>query len=533
MIKNIVIVGGGFAGWYTAASVKHNSPDTNITVIDTDKVARLSVGETLGWSSPYDWKNNLGLEDDRMLMWETGATYKYGIHVNDFWDNDKNFSYGKFFNLKVSSLSKFYSGFDYPDYHEPWNESIDDIGVQEAWMTINKDSSKNFSDYTNEINDTGYFASSPSAPYNKNNQYILRNQEGWSYHIDAEQSVRFIRDLAYQRNVVHISSAVVDIRYNNDGIQSLLLDDGNTITADMFIDCSGFHRVLSKNNPTWVAAGSEYCNSAWVCPAKYLNPEQEMHGGTDIFGEDYGWRFRIGLYHRHGNGYVFNSNIVNEEVPLAKLSALTVGSRIADPRLIKWQPGWYSEPWHKNVISIGIAANFVDPYDAPTFELHNWALKTLFELLNSNRSMDELSTEYNRQQSINAEERMTRLWFNFGLSKRTGEFWDSRRQMLVEKNLTEKIYDLLNDGSHFSTRLKHFWKQMYYRMIMATDTDRTKLNLKTMSITDTKMAKAFFDYTRARNEYIKTQKWPNYYEWLKENRFNGQTHNEVYERLSQ
>jgi hypothetical protein len=146
MIKNIVIVGGGFAGWYTAASVKHNSPDTNITVIDTDKVARLSVGETLGWSSPYDWKNNLGLEDDRMLMWETGATYKYGINVNDFWDNDKNFSYGKFFNLKVSSLSKFYSGFDYPDYHEPWNESIDDIGVQEAWMTINKDSSKNFSE---------------------------------------------------------------------------------------------------------------------------------------------------------------------------------------------------------------------------------------------------------------------------------------------------------------------------------------------------------------------------------------------------
>ena len=76
MIKNVVIVGGGFASWYTAASLKNNFSDLSITVIDTDKFPRLGVGETLGWSAPYDWKKHLGITDDRMLMYSTGAVYK-------------------------------------------------------------------------------------------------------------------------------------------------------------------------------------------------------------------------------------------------------------------------------------------------------------------------------------------------------------------------------------------------------------------------------------------------------------------------
>ena len=83
MIKTVAIIGGGFAAWYTACSLRNNHPDISLTVIDSDRHPRLGVGETLGWSAPYDWRRNLGIQDDRLLMWNTGAIYKYGINVED------------------------------------------------------------------------------------------------------------------------------------------------------------------------------------------------------------------------------------------------------------------------------------------------------------------------------------------------------------------------------------------------------------------------------------------------------------------
>ena len=519
-INTICIVGGGFAGWYTAAALRHNFPNIKLTVIDSDKHARLGVGETLGWSAPYDWKKLLGLKDDRMLMWRTGAIYKYGLTVNNFWKDNSSYSYGKFHNVKVNALSKFYGEFDYPEYFEPWSKREGEVGVQQAWMNIR---SGNFDDYIAELNESSHFVANPVAPYNAEDRYVLRPNDGYSYHIDAEQTVGFLKELSIGDHCEHVNQTVVDF---DNGV---VLADNRKLTADLYIDASGFKRVLiSCVNDTWHDMGDEYNNCAWVCPSSYTDPTKEMSGGTDLYGEDHGWRFKVKLYHRIGNGYIFNSNMVDPAVPLERLLDVTT-NRLVEPRLLGWSPGYYTKTWvNQNVVALGISAGFVDPYDAPTCDIHSRALEDLFASLALD-DIDSARTQFNKNQSIVVEERNLRLKYNFGLSHRSGAWWESRRNMIDMQELESII-----NGEHkdIDDRLRYKWYQMYYRMCMACDVDSSHFKPIEINSDDRQMAQAFFNYNRARNQYISKQQWPNYYEWLKSNRFNGYSSDEMLKKLN-
>lgn len=535
MIKNIVIVGGGFAGWYTAAAIKNNCPDIHITIIDSDLHPRLGVGETLGFSAPYDWKRLLNLKDDRMLMWRTGSVYKYGTTAKNFYADGMDISYGKFFNLKIKSLAKFYGEFDYPEFYEPWSKKPGDVGVQQAWLSINKLNDKNIYDYIQEVNEASHFVKNALAPYDQDNRYILRPAEGWSYQIDAEQMVALLKDIAFENNINinHISSAVADVVLKDQSqCDHLLLANGQKLSADLFIDATGNARVLMKRseNNTWTNMGSEYCNSAWVTPTRYIDPAKELVGATEFTGEDWGWRFKIGLYHRQGNGYIFNSNMIDPTVPLDHITKVTEGRRLADPRLIQWTPGYYQEPWQGNILALGISSHLIDPFDAPTFDVQSRALTDLVELLKTTGS--DVASKFNAQNKLVVEERNIRLRMTFGLSRRTGEFWDSRRSLLSKHHSLDDLKDILNGKrKDLEGRLPHFWHQMYYRLCMAAGIDRSTIETESLIDSDRAMAESFFAYNRARNQYIAQQSWPNYYEWLKQNRFNGRSSNEILAEL--
>jgi len=527
MIKNIVIVGGGFGGWFTAAAFKHNMPDVQVVVVDSDKHPRLGVGETLGWSSPYDWKRLLGLEDDRMLMWRTGAIYKYGATMHNFWHDNKSFSSGKFFNLKVSALTKLYGEFDYPDFFEHWSKQPGDVGVQQAWMAINKHSNKTYDDYIDELNETKHFVTNPLAPYDSRNSYVLRPAEGWSYHIDAEQTVEFLKELALAGNTTHVSSPVLAADLDaNGGIQTLHLENGDALCADLFVDATGFARVLMKHAPndSWKPA-PDYANSAWVVPTRYKDPAKEMCGSTDLYGEDHGWRFKVRLYHRVGNGYIFDSNDTDPEIVKQRLLELTEGTRLDEPRLIKWNPGHYHTAWQNNVLPLGVAAAFVEPYDAPSFDIHGRSLEDLFNVLKGT-DIAQARDDFNRQHALVVEERNLRLLFIFGISKRQGAFWDKRRSFVAER--MQDLQDIVNEKrKDIDSRLTHFYHQIYFSMILAAGLDRLQFETVEMTSADRTMAESFFAYNRARNEYVAQKNWPNNYEWLKQNRFNGKTSDEI------
>jgi hypothetical protein len=223
--------------------------------------------------------------------------------------------------------------------------------------------------------------------------------------------------------------------------------------------------------------------------------------------------------------------MTNPDIPLQKILAVTDGTRLADPKLIKWTPGQYQEHWVGNVIGMGISTNFVDPHDAPSFDIHSRALESLLSAFRKPNLTDARSY-FNYMQQLTTEERHLRLIFNFGLSKRSGAYWDSRRDLVHKNDLYKELHNIVNETrTDIETKLKYFWQNMYIRMMVMADTDRTEFDFPTVSANDAEMAQAFFAYNRQRNKYISQQQWPNNYQWLRANRFDGKSSQEILNEL--
>jgi tryptophan halogenase len=536
MIKKIVIVGGGFGGWFTVASLQHHLPEVEIVIIDSQAHATIGVGEATGFDGHLIFERMLGIADDRDFLRKTGAIYKYGVRAFDFYDNDVLNCWGKIHNYKLSSLVNFNNSFDYQDFYEPWNRQADDRGMLLTWLDFNKNSNKTLNDMLSETTEQNHFLENPCAPYLADGRYLFRKKQGIAYHLDAEKTIGYLKDLVYSRNhnnLTHINSAVVDIEANNKNITQVTLENGAKITADLFLDVSGLKRVLMSkcNNDSWVAGGAETANASWVCPSKYVDPEKEMIGASEFHGEDFGWRFRIRLYHRQGNGYVFNRNLVDPEIPKQRLIEVVGNTRLAEPKLIQWEPGYFSHPWQGNVVPLGMSAGFMDPYDAPTIDAHSKGLDDIIELIKNNNT--DPSGKYNQLRAITSEERQLRMDLTFGLSRRSGMFWDQYRKKAQEENLVGKIKELvLEQRPDLESRMPWYWHHMYIRIARGTGLDVSTWEFPTLSTEDKLMAQAFFEYTKNRNQYIKSQAWPNYYDWIKDYIYNGLSDKEILQELN-
>ena len=536
MIKKIVIVGGGFAGWYTAATLQYNTK-AEILLIDSDKHPTIGVGETTGWSASIDFSRLVGIKDNYEFMRETGAIYKYGVRAVDFFQDNQTHQWGKFPNLKVSSLVNFYNKFDYIDFEEPGNHKDGDIGITMAWLAMNKGKNKTYQDFALEAGEQEHFISTPVAPFMHDNRLVINREQGMAYNIDAEKTSAYLKSLVLSRNTGSfkwITNTVTQVNLNVNGdIDNLKLEDGTQIQADLFIDASGLRRVLmnSSSNDSWEASSDQYCNAAWVVPSQYTDPEKDMFGISEFFGEDWGWRFKVRLYHRIGNGYVFNTNQVDPEIPLQKILDITQGTRFVEPRLIKWNPGQFKNPWQGNLLPLGMSSEFIDPYDAPTFDAHGRALEDLVKIINE--PPENCQAYYNKLRSLTKEERVLRLNLTFGVSQRRGPFWDSRRAMAKEGDYLGEIKKIvLGQRTDLESRMPWHWHHMYIRNCLAAGVDMSSWEFPEISESDRAMVESFFEYNRARNQYISQQPWTGHYQWLKKNIFNNSSNQEILAKLN-
>jgi pimeloyl-ACP methyl ester carboxylesterase len=157
MIKKVVIVGGGFGGWFTVASLQHHLPEVEIVIIDSQAHATIGVGEATGFDGHLIFERMLGISDDRDFLRKTGAIYKYGVRAFNFYDNDVLNCWGKIHNYKLSSLVNFNNSFDYQDFYEPWNRQANDRGMLLTWLDLNKDSDKTLNNMLLETTEQNHF----------------------------------------------------------------------------------------------------------------------------------------------------------------------------------------------------------------------------------------------------------------------------------------------------------------------------------------------------------------------------------------
>ena len=353
-IKNIVIVGGGTAGWMAAAALTRilPHPDINIRLIESEQIGTVGVGEATIPHIKY-FNELLGLRENEFVK-KTNATFKLGIEFVD-WDQR-----GK-------------------AYIHPFGEygmDMEGVRFHHYWLRHKALGNQNSVDSYN-LQIMAARAGKFQRPQNIQNSPL--SKIAYAFHFDATLYARFMRGFAEARGVKRTEGKVVNINQNSETgfVESLNLEDGQTISGEFFIDCTGFLGLLIEKT---LKSGFEDwsdvlpCNRAvTVGSEKIVDPIPY----TRSTAKTAGWQWRIPLQSRTGNGYVYCSDYINDDEAAATLLAGLDAEPLGDPRILKFKTGVRKEPWKKNVLSLGLAAGFMEPLESTSIHLIQTAIARL------------------------------------------------------------------------------------------------------------------------------------------------------------
>ena len=327
---------------------------------------------------------------------------------------------------------------------------------------------------------------------------------------------------------------LVDILKDEDGyVNKLVLEKRGKVTSDLFIDCSGFHRLIMKTMAVdWEPITQQPTQSAWVAPIKYNDPHKEMKPYTQSYAVKSGWNFIITLYSRMGSGYVFDSGSEDPDKAREDFIKYWDGYEfIRDPRLIQWEQGCYKSLWEKNVIGIGMAQGFIDPMEANIIFMAQTSLQLIDAAL---RKYKQRVVPHITKKSFSREIHRVRdqiddfIAFHFGLSKRRDTpFWKKWGEYGLQYNQPIRNWDEYKRSNNFLGRsffidTQYADQQMYLNQ---------EVNLSGLDI-DPKLlplAKIDYEYRQKKNKEI-AKLAPNVYDWSRQYLHEGATSSEILEQ---
>jgi len=359
LVKKIVILGGGSAGWMTAAALSKNLKNVEITLIESSKVPTISVGEsTLQQINKFiDW---LGIEDEEWMPL-CNATYKNSIRFTDFREKGSYFDY-PFGNSVKEKINLWFALKQLYPEHYP-----------EESFALFVNSASYLPKYNKQTNEFTNF----SFKYNT------------AYHFDASLFGKYLRDrIAIPNGTTHIVGEYVDCSKGEFGnITTLNLEDGSKVSADLFIDCTGFKSLLIEKE-----MGSQFSsfgetlinNRAYRCAVPYNDKETQLENFTNCTAIENGWVWNIPVWSRIGSGYVYSTKFTTEEEALQqyknhlskKFPYVDVNSLEIHP--IQIRNGKREKAWVKNVVAVGLAYGFLEPLESTgLLTAHNNILRLL------------------------------------------------------------------------------------------------------------------------------------------------------------
>jgi tryptophan halogenase len=224
-------------------------------------------------------------------------------------------------------------------------------------------------------------------------------------------------------------------------VVALKLHSGERIEGDLFVDCSGFRALLIGQT-----LGEEWEDwSQWLpCDRAVAMPCTPAGEGIEPYTRAHamaaGWRWRIPLQHRVGNGYVYSSAHVSDEAAADALIASIEGKPMAEPRLLKFRAGRRKRSWSRNVVSIGLASGFLEPLESTSIYLVQGAIAQLIELFPIGRVREEDVAEFNRAVDVEYDRIRDFLILHYHATRREdSDFWNHVRTMEVPDSLLSKI----------------------------------------------------------------------------------------------
>jgi tryptophan 7-halogenase len=413
--RRIVVVGGGTAVWMTAAALGRFCEGMSITVVESDEIGTVGVGEA---TIPHivTFNNALGI-DEADFVAATGATYKLGIAFEGWGAPDEAYVHAFGQVGRGIGLLAFHhywlraraSGFAKPFGHYLLNTII---LAGDRFAHIERDPSDPL----------------PPVPY--------------AFHFDASLYARFLRKFAEEHGVVRQEGRIVAVnRHPTSGdISSVTLASGAQVEGDLFIDCSGFRGLLIEQE---LEAGFENwshwlpCDRATAVPCASVSPVTPY---TRAIARNAGWQWRIPLQHRIGNGHVYCSRHISEDEATATLLANLDGERTADPRTLRFSTGRRRKAWVRNVIAIGLSSGFIEPLESTSIHLIQTAVNRLLEMLPAGEIDASARDVYNERAAFEMERLRDFIVLHYHANGRVGEaFWDELRAMEIPETLKQRM----------------------------------------------------------------------------------------------
>ena len=407
--QKVIIAGGGTAGWMTAAAMgKVLEKVCDVTLVESDAIGTVGVGEaTIPTLVTYN--RLIGLDEAKWMSAVKG-TFKLGIAFENWTDLDHRYIH----SFGITGKDHWTAGFQHF-----WHRGRE-LGV-----------AKDFGDYCLELvaGEKDRFAHLPDLGLN------------YAYHIDATAYAGFLREIAEAHGVKRREGKIAEVRRADNGdIASLVLDDGEVLEGDLFIDCTGFRAMLIDG-----ALGVGYddwthwlpCDRAIAVQTESVRPARPY---TRSIAHEAGWRWQIPLQHRTGNGTVYCSKYMSDDEAKAKLLADIEGEPLTEPRVIRFRTGMRRAHWHRNCIAIGLSSGFIEPLESTSIHLIQRSVMRLMRMFPQHGYHQPDIDEFNAQTAYETDHIRDFIILHYHLTNRTDTpFWRHCRTMEIPESLAHRM----------------------------------------------------------------------------------------------
>jgi len=428
-IASIVVVGGGSAGWMAAAALAtYLGRQATVRLVESEEIGIVGVGEA---SVPHIKRFNaqtLGIDEVEFVK-RTQATAKLGIEFNDW---------GRIGDRYIHGFGVI-------------GRSMGPLPFHQFWLKLHQSGrASGIGDYSPQtvMAPRGRFApgdrnAGPNSPL---------ADVAYAYHFDAGLYARYLRELSERRGVQRIEGKVVRVNQRGeDGfVESVVLESGQVVEGELFIDCSGFRGLLIEQTlKTGYVDWTHWlpCDRAMAVPSESVDPITPYTRST---ARTAGWQWRIPLQHRTGNGHVFASAFSSEAAARETLLHNLDAEPLAEPRLIKFRTGRRKQAWMGNCVAIGLSSGFLEPLESTSLHLIQTAVLRLIDLFPAKGLAAADIAEYNRQ--VEAEMVSVRdfILLHYKLTRRIDTpFWRHCRALAVPASLQARMDLFASHGRLF------------------------------------------------------------------------------------
>ncbi|MDZ4263476.1 MAG: tryptophan halogenase family protein, partial [Pseudomonadota bacterium] len=406
------------AGWMTAAALSRfiNPSATNIVLVESDAIGTVGVGEA---TIPHIrvFNDMLGIDEHEFMVC-TNATYKLGIRF-DGWGTAKS------------------------DYYHPFGDHgfpIKGIPFHQYWLRARQLSSAHIEPF-DRYSLANVMAREERFNFPAADSNLVESTYSYAYHLDASAYARFLRNYSEMNGVRRVEGEVTSVQLNTDTgfIESLMLADGERISGDLFIDCSGFRaRLIGQEMQVPFQSWQSWlpCDRALAMPTESA---ASIVPYTRSSAKPAGWCWQIPLQHRLGNGHVYSSAFCSDEMAAELLLAHVPAKSLAEPKPLRFEAGMRARAWEKNCVAMGLSSGFLEPLESTSIYLIQVGIYKLLELLPARNDFALDAKEFNRLVKDEYEKIRDFIILHYCVNQRPEAFWQYCANMSLPDSLQHKM----------------------------------------------------------------------------------------------